>query len=253
MNLAVNARDAMPRGGRLMISTSNETVPGVSETEFPGLLPGEYVRLGVSDTGSGMDRETLARIFEPFFTTKEPGKGTGMGLSTVYGIVTQSGGRIFCSSSPGQGTAFTIFFPRLLGSSAAPDAAAPAASAPGGDERVLLVEDEPAVRTYARRVLEGHGYVVLEAGSGEKALELVENETRKIHLLLTDVVMPGMAGAELSARLSRVLPSVRTLFISGYAQQALESRGSLASGARLLRKPFDESSLLAAVRSVLDA
>ena len=253
MNLAVNARDAMPRGGRLMISTSNESVTGLSEPEFPGLLPGEYVRLGVSDTGSGMDRDTLAHIFEPFFTTKEPGKGTGMGLSTVYGIVTQTGGRIFCASSPGQGTAFTIFFPRLLDSASAPGAAAPAASVPGGDERVLLVEDEPAVRTYARRVLESHGYAVLEAGSGEKALELIDREKRKIHLLLTDVVMPGMTGPELSARLSRVLPSIRTLFISGYAQQALETRGSLASGARLLRKPFDEGSLLAAVRSTLDS
>jgi two-component system, cell cycle sensor histidine kinase and response regulator CckA len=253
MNLAVNARDAMPRGGRLTISTSNAAYPGASDTEFAGLAQGEYVRLSVSDTGSGMDGETLARIFEPFFTTKEPGKGTGMGLSTVYGIVTQSGGRIFCSSSIGRGTTFTIFFPRLSGAAAAPAATGRAAPVPGGDERVLLVEDEPAVRTYARRVLESHGYTVLEAGSGEKALELIKHDAGKIHLLLTDVVMPGMAGPELSARLSRVLPSVRTLFISGYARQALESRGSLASGARLLRKPFDGGSLLAAVRSVLDA
>ncbi len=253
MNLAVNARDAMPRGGKLMISTSNEVVPGVPETEFPGLARGEYVRLCVSDTGSGMDKETLARIFEPFFTTKEPGRGTGMGLSTVYGIVTQSGGSIFCSSSPGQGTTFTIFFLRLAASAAAATAAGSAAPERGGDERVLLVEDEPAVRNYARRVLESHGYAVLEAGSGEKALELMEHDAGKIQLLLTDVVMTGMAGPELSARLLRVLPSVRTLFISGYTQQALESRGSLASGAQLLRKPFDEGSLLAAVRSVLDA
>jgi two-component system cell cycle sensor histidine kinase/response regulator CckA len=253
LNLAVNARDAMPHGGKLTISTSNEAISAASEKEFPGLRAGEYVRLRVSDTGTGMETETLARIFEPFFTTKEPGKGTGMGLSTVYGIVTQSGGQIFCSSATGQGTVFTMFFPRLLGPAAAPAIAATTALATGGDERILLVEDEPAVRTYARRVLEGHGYLVLEAANSEKALELVARERRRIHLLLTDVVMPGMPGPELSARLSHLLPSVRTLFISGYAKQALENRGSLHGDARLLRKPFDENSLLAAVRSVLDA
>jgi len=254
MNLAVNARDAMPRGGKLRISTRNQAATGAMETEFSDLKPGEYVRLVVSDTGYGMDRNTLAHIFEPFFTTKEQGRGTGMGLSTVYGIVAQSGGRIYCASSPGAGAAFTIFFPRLLEGDAAPSRViAPSPAAPGGSERILLVEDEAAVRTYARRVLEDRGYTVLEAHSGDKALALIAQERRKIHLLLADVVMPGMGGPELASRVSGALPSVRTLFISGYAQQALESSGTLPSGARLLRKPFDKSSLLAAVRSVLDS
>ncbi|MGO9310981.1 MAG: PAS domain S-box protein [Spirochaetia bacterium] len=253
MNLAVNARDAMPRGGTLRISTGNHTASGAVDAEFPSLPAGEYVRLFVSDTGHGMDKSTLARIFEPFFTTKEQGKGTGMGLSTVYGIVTQSGGHISCASSPGAGAAFTILFPRLLGGEAAPVAVVAAPDAPGGSERILLVEDEAAVRGYARRVLEDRGYTVLEAHGGEKALELIAQERRKIHLMIADVVMPGMAGPDLSARVAALLPSVRTIFISGYAPQALESSGMLPRGARLLRKPFDKASLLTLVRSVLDA
>jgi CheY-like chemotaxis protein len=253
MNLAVNARDAMPRGGKLRISTSNQAVSDGMETEFPDLKPGEYVRLIVSDTGHGMDRNTLAHIFEPFFTTKEPGRGTGMGLSTVYGIVTQSGGRISCVSSPDAGARFTIYFPRLRKGTAAPLVPAVSPDAPGGNERILLVEDETAVRWYAKRVLEDRGYTVLEAASGEKALEIIASERRKIHLLLTDVVMPGMGGPELSSRVGGLLPSTHTLFISGYAQQALESSGTLPLGARLLRKPFDKGSLLSAVRSVLDS
>jgi two-component system cell cycle sensor histidine kinase/response regulator CckA len=251
MNLAVNARDAMPRGGSLRIQASNHAASGYGGAEFPGLDAGEYVRLQVSDTGHGMDRETLTRIFEPFFTTKGPGKGTGMGLSTVYGIVSQSGGRIYCTSAPEEGTVFTIFFPRLLGPVRDAAPAAPAARSPGGTERVLLVEDESAVRGYARRVLEKGGYTVLEAPSGERAMEIAARDPGSIHLLLTDVVMPGMGGSELASRLASLRPSVRTLFISGYTQQALESRGTLSGEARLLRKPFDEGALLAAVRDVL--
>jgi CheY-like chemotaxis protein len=176
-----------------------------------------------------------------------------MGLSTVYGIVTQSGGRVYCTSSPGAGATFTIFFPRLTESELAPAASVPLLDTPGGDERILLVEDESAVRSYAKRVLEERGYTVLEASGGERALELISQEKRKIHLLLADVVMPGMGGPELSSRVTSLLPSMRTLFISGYAKQALESRGTLPSGARLLRKPFDKSGLLSAIRSVLDA
>ncbi len=252
MNLAVNARDAMPKGGTLRISTCNRT--GAADAEFPDLEQGEYVRLFVSDTGHGMDKDTLARIFEPFFTTKELGRGTGMGLSTVYGIVTQSGGRISCASAPGAGAAFTILFPRLPGGETAP-LGAPVAfeEAPGGSERILLVEDEAAVRGYARRVLEDRGYTVLEAHGGEKALDLISRERRKIHLLITDVVMPGMGGPELSSRVARILPSVRTIFISGYAQQSLESRGMLPGGARLLRKPFDKAGLLTMVRTGRDS
>ena len=253
MNLCVNARDAMPRGGTLRIATKNQTVAAVDDAEFPDLQPGEYVRLVVSDTGHGMDKSTLAHIFEPFFTTKEAGKGTGMGLSTVYGIVTQSGGHVYCASSPGAGATFTIFFPRLTESEVEPAASAPLVDVPGGSERILLVEDESAVRSYTKRVLEERGYTVLEASGGEKALEIISQERRKIHLLLADVVMPGMGGPELSSRVSALLPSVRTLFISGYAKQALESRGTLPNGARLLRKPFDKSGLLSAIRSALDA
>ena len=251
MNLAVNARDAMPRGGTLRISSSNQTVSAGVDPEFPGLASGDYVRLRVSDTGHGMDRETMSRLFEPFFTTKEPGKGTGMGLSTVYGIVTQSGGRIYCTSAPGEGTAFTIFFPRLLGP--APEAvhAEPRLQAAGGTERVLLVEDEAPVRDYARRVLENGGYEVLEAGSGEGALRIATAERGTIHLLLTDVVMPGMGGPELSSRVTGLRPSIRTLFISGYGRPALERRGALSGATPLLGKPFDGAELLSAVRAVL--
>ncbi|MGA2639851.1 MAG: PAS domain S-box protein [Spirochaetia bacterium] len=252
MNLAVNARDAMPRGGTLHISTGNRTESELPESEFPDLKQGEYVRLFVSDTGHGMDKNTLAHIFEPFFTTKDQGRGTGMGLSTVYGIVTQSGGRISCTSSPGAGAAFTVLFPRLFEGDAAPVTAAAAPDAPGGSERILLVEDEAAVRSYARRVLEDRGYTVLEANGGEKALDLIARERRKIHLVIADVVMPGMGGPELSSRVAALLPSVRTLFISGYAPHTLESSGMLPKGARLLRKPFDKGSLLTIVRSVLD-
>ena len=253
MNLAVNARDAMPRGGRLTITAANQLVAERQEPDFPGLAPGEYVRLEISDTGHGMDRETLSRIFEPFFTTKEAGKGTGMGLSTVYGIVAQSGGRIYCTSNRGEGTTFTIFFPRLLGPAAEPARAEPHRRPAGGSERVLLVEDEDAVRGYVRRVLENGGYHVLEAGSGESALRIVESERGTIDLLLTDVVMPGMGGPELASRVAGLVPAVRTLYISGYGRPALERRGAFSSGAPLLGKPFDEVSLLSAVREVLSA
>jgi PAS domain S-box-containing protein len=253
MNLAVNARDAMPQGGKLRISTSNRAASDPAETEFPDLEPGEYVRLRVSDTGHGMDKTTLAHIFEPFFTTKEPGRGTGLGLSTVYGIVSQTGGRISCTSSPGAGAAFTILFPRLLEAEAVPVAPSLSPDAPGGRERILLVEDEAVVRSYAKRVLEDRGYTVLEAHGGEKALELISQERRKIHLLIADVVMPGMGGPELSSRVAALLPSIRTLFISGYARHSLESSGILPGGARLLRKPFDKANLLTLVRSVLDS
>ncbi len=251
MNLAVNARDAMPKGGTLRIETANHLATGHAGSEFPGLAAGDYVRLLVSDTGHGMDRETLTRIFEPFFTTKEPGKGTGMGLSTVYGIVTQSGGRIYCTSAPDEGTVFTILFPRLLGPVRETAPSKPLARSPGGNERVLLVEDESAVRSYARRVLEKGGYTVLEAASAERAMEIAEQDAGSIQLLVTDVVMPGMGGSELASRLAGLRPAVRTLFISGYTRQALQSRGTLSGEARLLRKPFDEGALLSAVRDVL--
>jgi two-component system, cell cycle sensor histidine kinase and response regulator CckA len=256
MNLAVNARDAMPRGGTLSIASSNHSVQEAlsgAGSEFPGLTAGEYVRLRISDTGHGMDRLTMSRIFEPFFTTKEPGKGTGMGLSTVYGIVTQSGGRIYCTSAPGEGTTFTMFFPRLLGPAAEPVRQELRRRPAAGTGTVLLVEDEAAVRGYARRVLENGGYQVLEAGNGESALQIAERERDAIHLLLTDVVMPGMGGPELASRIAGFLPSVRTLFISGYGRPALERRGALTAGSPLLGKPFDEHGLLEAVRQVLSA
>ena len=253
MNLAVNARDAMPQGGRLTITCSNQSVAERPQPDFPGLAPGEYVRIQITDTGYGMDRETLSRIFEPFFTTKEEGKGTGMGLSTVYGIVAQAGGRIYCTSSRGEGTTFTIFVPRLLGPASEPARAELPRRPAGGSERVLLVEDEDAVRGYVRRVLENGGYHVLEAGSGESALQIVEAGHTVIDLLLTDVVMPGMGGPELASRVAVLVPDVRTLFISGYGRPALERRGALSSRAPLLGKPFDEVSLLSAVREVLSA
>ncbi|HEX7124404.1 MAG TPA: GAF domain-containing protein [Thermodesulfobacteriota bacterium] len=252
VNLAVNARDAMPRGGRLLIETVN-VEPGESglERSEAGHRDG-YVRLAVTDTGTGMDAETKARVFEPFFTTKSVGKGTGLGLATVYGIVKQSGGYIGVESEPGRGTTFTIDLPRVRET---PDARPTAATdAPArGSETILLVEDDASVRTLARRTLESAGYRVLEARDGEEALAVAGASAEPFALILTDVIMPGLRGPALVERLTGVHPDVKVLFMSGYTDTVVQSEGPLERGRNLLEKPFTPAALLRSVRHMLDA
>jgi PAS domain S-box-containing protein len=254
MNLAVNARDAMPQGGKLTIETANVTLDeNFARTHAP-LVAGDYVMLAISDTGVGMDNETQSRIFEPFFTTKGS-KGTGLGLSTVYGIVKQSGGFIFVDSQPERGTAFRAYFPRVEGHE---DAAATHDSfglprADHGQETILLVEDEPNLRRLARQYLETQGYKILEAEDGAAALQIVDGYKGSIDLLLTDVIMPGMNGRELAARVTELLPSVRVLYMSGYTENAVGQDGTLDAGISLLQKPFSLPALKDRVREVLDS
>ncbi len=252
VNLALNARDAMPQGGRLLLETTNVEP---SEAEIERHEAGHrdaYVRLTVTDTGMGMDAETRARIFEPFFTTKAVGKGTGLGLATVYGIVKQSGGYIYVHSGPGQGTTFTIDLPRVR---EAPDARPPTAlDAPApGSETILLVEDDASVRTLARRTLETAGYRVLEARDGEEALAVAGASVEAFALILTDVIMPGLRGPALVQRLTGIRPGLKVLYMSGYTDTVVRSEGLLEPGRNLLEKPFTPAALLRSVRHALDA
>jgi PAS domain S-box-containing protein len=245
LNLAVNARDAMPKGGALTIETRNVAVAG--DVAVP---PGDYVQLLLSDSGAGMTPEVKSHLFEPFFTTKPQGQGTGLGLATVYGIVTQSEGYIRVQSEPGQGTTFQILFPRTL-ERPAPPRTLPGEPAPGGKETVLLVEDEPLVRHAAVRALEAAGYTVLVVSDGEEALALDPARLQGARLLITDVVMPGMDGATLAGQLRGRHPALSVLFISGYTRDALARHGVLDSGVSFLPKPFTGAELLARVREVL--
>src|SRR5688572_8060174 len=246
LSLVVNARDAMPDGGRLLIRS--RSLPWHSPA-----TPAGWVELSVSDTGVGMDAPTRVRVFEPFFTTKATGKGTGLGLSTAYGVVTQSGGAIAVESEPGQGSTFTIRLPAAEGPAEPLERPSGPARGPGGEETILLVEDEPALRAVARRVLEGAGYRVVEASDGEAALALLEGGTGGIDLLFTDVIMPGMTGPELAARVGRLLPGLRVLFMTGYSEDAVAFHGKLAQGTACLQKPFGPDRLLRFVRESLDA
>jgi signal transduction histidine kinase/ActR/RegA family two-component response regulator len=253
VNLAVNARDAMPLGGRLTIETANVDLDDTYVFTHAIMPPGRYVMLAVGDTGEGMDEATRARIFEPFFTTKEQGKGSGLGLATVYGMVKQSGGFIWVYSELGHGTVFKVYLPPAEARTAARavDLDRRGDSKPGW-ETVLLVEDEDAVRALAREVLRRHGYVVLEARHGVDALRLAERHTDDIHLLVTDVVMPHMSGREAAERLTTVRPAMKVLFMSGYTDHAVMQR-DLTPGAAFLQKPFTPEAFARKVRQVLDA
>ncbi len=253
MNLAVNARDAMPYGGKLTIETGNVMLDENYARFHAPVKPGEYVMLAISDTGMGMDAETQSHIFEPFFSTKGP-KGTGLGLSTVYGIVKQSEGYVWVYSEPGKGTTFKIYLPRVsaTGEAIAVQPAVAAAKAEPGHETILLVEDEANLRRLARQSLENQGYSVLEAADGAAAIQLSNAHPGPIHLLLTDVIMPGMNGRELALRISSLRPETKVLYMSGYTENAIGHNGTLDAGVNLLQKPFTLPALKAKVREVLD-
>jgi CheY-like chemotaxis protein len=263
VNLVVNARDAMPTGGTLSIETAATVVatePGREGSELP---PGRYAVVTVADTGLGMARQVAEHIFEPFFTTKESGRGSGLGLSTVFGIVKQSGGHIFVDSEPGRGTTFRLYLP---GSREQP-APAPSAAPDGGDEpaptrpeppvasgeTILLVEDEPAVRTFVARALRQQGYEVLDASNGGEALLIAEDHPGSIHLLLTDVIMPRLSGKQLATRLRRVRAEMRVLYMSGYAEEIVATHGALEAGAAFIAKPLTAEALGRKIREVLAA
>jgi PAS domain S-box-containing protein len=252
MNLAVNARDAMPTGGRLIIETSNAELDRTYNSTHPIVRPGRYVLLAVSDTGTGMDAETQAHIFEPFFTTKEPGKGTGLGLATVYGVVKQSGGFIWVYSEVGKGTSFKIYLPRVDQPEDKGSAALPFAEAPRGTETILLAEDEQDVREVAREFLESGGYTVIESHNGADALRLAAEYKGAIDLLVTDMVMPGMTGKELAGRLQHQHSGIGVIYMSGYSEQTVAETAQADSGMLLLTKPFSRGSILRAVREALN-
>jgi CheY-like chemotaxis protein len=260
VNLCVNARDAMPEGGALSVETANREVSAADAASNPGLRTGTYVMLQVSDTGHGMDEETRSRIFEPFFTTKPPGQGTGLGLSTAYGIVKQSNGYIQVESAENSGTTFRVFLPRVGGPASRVQPAPPAQAQPqppaqtaAGRGTVLLVEDEGAVREAAKRMLRKYGYTVHEATNGEQALAVWDSVGDAVDLVLTDVVMPVMGGAELSRRLRQLRPGLRVVFMSGYTQGTLELSSMDERATRFLPKPFTADQLMGALQELLDS
>jgi CheY-like chemotaxis protein len=252
MNLAVNARDAMPNGGKLTIETANVKLDEAYARAHVAVKPGRYVMLSVSDTGVGMTPEVREQIFDPFFTTKEKGKGTGLGLSTVYGIVKQSGGNVWVYSEPGRGTTFKIYLPRVdeppeeLGDKVVVE------EVPRGSETILVVEDEEEVRKVAVRILTRQGYTVLDVPDGDSALVICEERKEPIHLILTDVVMPGLSGRQLVDRCSKVRQDFKALYMSGYTDNAIVHHGVLGEGMNYIQKPFTVDGLARKVREVLD-
>jgi two-component system cell cycle sensor histidine kinase/response regulator CckA len=252
VNLAVNARDAMPQGGKITIATANVDLDQSYAQAHLEVKPGSYALLAVSDTGHGMDEATQARIFEPFFTTKGPGKGTGLGLATVYGIIKQSGGSIEVQSEPGQGATFKIYLPLVEGRTASAKPALGLRSAPKGSESILLVEDEDAVRAFASHALQSWGYRVLEASRGDEAIRVCQQHPGPIHLVVSDVIMPEMGGRQLVERLRTLRPSIEVLYISGYTDDAVVHHGILVAETAFLQKPFTPTALANKVREVLD-
>jgi two-component system, cell cycle sensor histidine kinase and response regulator CckA len=252
MNLAVNARDAMPVGGKLKIQTSNVELDQAYTWNHPGSKVGSYVLLTVTDTGTGMDAGTLTHIFEPFFTTKERGKGTGLGLATVYGVVKQSNGYIWVDSAPGKGASFQIYLPRHVGQQVMDERIIDSSEKLRGTETILLVEDAEPLRKLAQAFLEAGGFRVLSAESGESALEVMASFGGTFDLLLTDVVMPGINGRVLAEQMLPRQPGMRVLYMSGYTDSFIAGHGVLDPGTHLLHKPFTEEVLIRKVREVLD-
>jgi two-component system cell cycle sensor histidine kinase/response regulator CckA len=250
LNLALNARDAMPKGGTMIIELSNAELDAAYARRHAGASPGRYVQLSVSDTGTGMDSATIARIFDPFFTTKAHGRGTGLGLSTVYGIVKQSGGNIWVYSEPGRGSTFKVYLPRIDEPADRPCGETLSASIRGA-ETVLVVEDEHAVRELVRKVLERSGYRVLVASTPHEALQIISQGGHAIHLLMSDVVLPQMGGRALAEQITAQLPDVRVLYMSGYTDDAIVHHGVLDPGTPFLQKPFTARALTKKVREVL--
>jgi two-component system cell cycle sensor histidine kinase/response regulator CckA len=252
MNLAVNARDAMPNGGKLTVMTANTTLDNNHLKHFPDLCAGDYVMLSIADTGTGMTEEIKAHLFEPFFTTKPSGKGTGLGLATCFGIVKQNTGHINVHSELERGTTFKIYFPQVESALEPPRVRTMPTEAAGGNETVLLVEDEPMVRELAVVTLREKGYNVLEAGNGEEGLRTARQHEGKIDLVLTDVVMPVMGGKEMADALRTSHPNTKVLFTSGYAEDAMGHHGVLRPGIVFLQKPYMTVTLARKVREVLD-
>jgi PAS domain S-box-containing protein len=252
LNLVLNARDAMPLGGKMIIETANCRLDQEQISRQTEVPPGDYVMLSVSDTGSGMDAETRSHLFEPFFTTKAPGKGTGLGLSTVYGIVRQSGGYISVYSEPGHGAIVKIYLPRVLEAGESVRTQDENGRMPAGSETILIAEDEEQVRLLVAAVLVQQGYKVIQAGDGQQALEIAKRHSGKIHLLLTDIMMPRMGGPELVEHIQRARPSIRVLFCSGYAGHAAMEQGIVQASTPFLPKPFTPCTLALKVREVLD-
>lgn len=251
LNLAVNARDAMPRGGTLLIETAIVELDEHYPRQHPTTKAGVHVVLAVTDTGCGMDAATRSRIFEPFFTTKEPGKGTGLGLSTVYGIVKQSGGHIWVYSELGRGTTFKLYLPPHYGAAEITEPEQIVTPARGSGATILLVEDERPVRSTVRRLLERHGYKVLEAANGQDALTLIAARTGEINLVLSDMVMPGMGGMELASRVRSVAPQLPVLLMTGYTEEAITRAGDQPHDEQIIEKPFTMNSMLEKVRRAL--
>ena len=251
LNLAVNSRDAMPQGGMLTIETANVDLDADYASDHVSVRPGRYVMLAVADTGTGMDAATRAHVFDPFFTTKPKGKGTGLGLAMVYGIVKQSGGAIWLYSEPGRGATFKIYLPRA-DEPTAPHEPLKAPTSVTGTETILSVEDEEPVRTITRKMLEKRGYRVFSAATGQEALRIVEEHPGSISLLITDVIMPAMSGRVLAEQLQQIQPELQVLYVSGYTDEAIMQHGVLAEGVNFLQKPFTGEALARKVRQVLD-
>jgi CheY-like chemotaxis protein len=252
VNLAVNARDAMPNGGRLRMETANVELDLEYTWHHPGSKTGQYVLLTVSDTGTGIAPDTMAHIFEPFFTTKERGKGTGLGLATVYGVVKQSGGYIWVDSVPGKGASFQVYLPRVAQPVQPAEPSKPSGETLRGTETVLLVEDAEPLRKLAQSLLESRGFRVLTAADGKRALDVARLNPGTIDLLLTDVVMPEMNGRVLAEHLALKQPRMKVLYMSGYTDSFIAVQGVLEPGTYLIHKPFTEEALIRKVREILD-
>jgi CheY-like chemotaxis protein len=252
-NFCINARDAMPEGGKITMETANVEVDELLAEQHLPMKPGRYVRLAVSDTGTGMDKETLSHVFEPFFTTKGPDKGTGLGLATVYGIVKQSGGYVWAYSEPGQGATFSVYLPAATEKAEPTKQEAEPREIMRGSETILLVEDAAPLRDMIRELLEGRGYTVLAAEDGQRAMEIAERHEGNIALLLTDVVLPKIGGPALAKSLLRRRSRLKVLYMSGYTNGAIVDSGVLKRDTAFLQKPFAAEDLAKKVRKLLDA